>query len=361
MNLKQAKQTIDKIIQKGRVHFYKPFQIAEVLRRHRLNELQNLADLESYKNISKKWRDEVSTILVGRISTSSARYQDDVFNQNACPPEAIVVLGKYNNETNGLIEAYIYKMFEYRVSMVRNLFIKIKHATPATFQLSELISDFEKKPGLKRSIDKIYEITVYALFSTIVRALRIQMSLTIENKDLQVLNDFQAFLTKVIGFKEGSNSLSLPASLFRLGSTNAADRGLDIISNFGPAIQVKHLTLNSEEIGDICEGLSADKIIIVCKDSEVSTLDAVIEQLGLKDRLQSIVTFKDLESWYQTCLNENYSSSLGVNLLADFVREFSNEFPSLEGLDHFMTLRGYDQIQLRDEWQIIDDESVTLS
>lgn len=47
----------------------------------------------------------------------------------------------------------------------------------------------------------------------------------------------------------------LNASLFRLGSTNAADRGLDMVANFEPAIQVKHLTLDADAIADICDGL----------------------------------------------------------------------------------------------------------
>ncbi|CAK0760781.1 hypothetical protein CCP3SC1AL1_2860003 [Gammaproteobacteria bacterium] len=116
MNLKQAKTKLDKVINKGRVHFYKPFQIAEVLRRHRTGELVNLLDLESYKNASRRWRDDVSNLLVGRSSNSSARYQDDVFNENACPPEALVVLGEHNKATNGEVETYIYGMFEAKVS-----------------------------------------------------------------------------------------------------------------------------------------------------------------------------------------------------------------------------------------------------
>ncbi len=116
MNLKNAKATLDKVIRKGRVHFYKPFQIAEILRRHRTGELDDLGDLDSYKNISKRWRDEVSQRLVGRISTSSARYQDDLFNENACPPEALFALGNYNKAHGGEVEAYIYRMFEAQVS-----------------------------------------------------------------------------------------------------------------------------------------------------------------------------------------------------------------------------------------------------
>lgn len=35
MNIKEAKQALDKVISKGRVHLYKPIQIAEILYRDR--------------------------------------------------------------------------------------------------------------------------------------------------------------------------------------------------------------------------------------------------------------------------------------------------------------------------------------
>lgn len=113
----KAKESLDKIINKARVHFYKPFQVAEILRQHRLGYIDDLLDLESYKNPSKKWRNDVSMRLVGRCSTSSARYQDDLFNQFATPPEVLSELGKVNE--NGLVEAYIYYRFKEKLGRFR--------------------------------------------------------------------------------------------------------------------------------------------------------------------------------------------------------------------------------------------------
>lgn len=355
MNLKQAKNKLDTVIKKGRVHFYKPFQIAEILRRHRLGELADLSDLESYKNPSIRWRNEVSNELVGRSSNSSAQYQHNLFNDNACPPEALVALGTYNKGSNGEVEAYIYKMFESKVSSIGDILSLIRKAIPETFDLGKLVETFERKPGLKRSIDKVFEITVYALFSTVVRALRLQVSLTVGNADPTLVKEFSDFLEKVVGLKKGTTSIVLSASLFRLGSTNAADRGLDMVANFGPAIQVKHLTLDADAIADICDGLTADRIVIVCKDTEVSIVDAVIKQLGLSDRLQGLVTFSDLKNWYRICLSEPHRKTLGTTLLQDFIREFTNEFPSLDGLEGFMTKRKYQAVQLSKEWAVTID------
>jgi len=57
--LLNAKRSLDNLISKQRVAFYKPIQIAEILYRARIGELKtNIhADLESYRNPSKKWRD----------------------------------------------------------------------------------------------------------------------------------------------------------------------------------------------------------------------------------------------------------------------------------------------------------------
>ena len=81
-------------------------------------------------------------------------------------------------------------------------------------------------------------------------------------------------------------------------------------------------------------------------------LDAVIKQLGLEGRLQALITFRDLENWYRPCLNKTHRKTLGASLLTDFIREFSNEFPSLDGLPDFLTERGYARIPLTGDWQI---------
>ena len=82
----EAKEALDKIIKKSRVHMYKPIQIAEILYRHRTVGDIDLLNLDDYRTQSKKWRDDISLPLLGRVCTSSARFQDDLFNTNALPP-----------------------------------------------------------------------------------------------------------------------------------------------------------------------------------------------------------------------------------------------------------------------------------
>lgn len=98
-NREQAKTALDTLIRKSRVHLYKPIQIAEILHHARTNPGSiDLANLEDYRNKSKKWRNDVSRVLLGRVCTSSARFQDDLFNDNAIPPQILVELGKKMNE-----------------------------------------------------------------------------------------------------------------------------------------------------------------------------------------------------------------------------------------------------------------------
>lgn len=58
VTLEQAMQALDTVIEKGRVHLYKPIQVAEILYRDRVFKDIDLAKLEDYRSQSKKWRDE---------------------------------------------------------------------------------------------------------------------------------------------------------------------------------------------------------------------------------------------------------------------------------------------------------------
>ncbi len=346
------KQALDTVIRKSRVHLYKPIQIAEILYHHRIDKDLDLSELQSYRNISKRWRDDVSNLLVGRHSTSSQKFQDNIFEANAMPPALLVELGEINSKGKGFVEAYIYKALEARLSSVREIETYIKSSTPEKFSLKELVSFFQTTPGLRRSIDKMYEILVYALFATIVRALKAEVTLEIGNKDAEILKDFERFIKMVLGIDSKQTRLILPAALYRVGVTNAADRGLDIWANFGPAIQVKHLTLTPELMEDIVDSVTADRIVIVCLDTERESIEALLLQVGWGERIQGIITINDLDDWYKLCLSKKYRDNLGKNLLKDVQREFDAEFPSSKGIKPFVESRGYDKIVLPSDWQI---------
>ena len=190
----EAKIALDKIIRKARVHFYKPFQIAEILYHHRVNSVpQDPGNLESYRNTSKRWRDAVSLRLVGRVSTSSQKYQDNLFDANAMPPRLLATPAAYNRENEGVVESYIYHRFKQRRQSVLDAHDYLANSTLPAFSLHHFLNFFEQQ-ALKRSVGKAFEIVVYALFSSLATALQAQVTVAVANPDPQILSDFERFI-----------------------------------------------------------------------------------------------------------------------------------------------------------------------
>ena len=239
MSIHEAKKALDKLIDKARVHLYKPIQIAEILYKHRksTDNAIELDNLETYRNPSKKWRDVICLQFLGRISTSSARYQDDIFNENAIPPPILSQLGEENIAKNGMVEAYIYRRFSERFSQMTSGLDYCSLHDKSNFQLYEFIELFWAEAGLRRSIDKVYEIIVYSLFSALVEVLELSVEVSYNPDKQAILKDFSDFAEKVLNLSTEVASFKTTAKIYRVGVTNAADRGMDMWANFGLAIQ----------------------------------------------------------------------------------------------------------------------------
>lgn len=345
VSVKDAKRALDVVIDKGRVHLYKPIQVAEILYRDRVFGDINLANLEDYRAQSKKWRDIVTIPLVGRKCTSSARFQDDLFNDNATPPSVLVVLGEENRRTNGAVEAYIYGQFTNKHIQLSNALDYCIKASTETFYVKDFIDSFWNEPGLKRSLDKIYEIIVYALFSTLVEALNLKVEITVKDDAFPLLKEFEDFSQKVMCLDCVSPQHIQDAKVYRVGVTNAADRGLDMYSNWGPAIQIKHLSLDTTLAENIVNSVSSDKIVIVCKDAEKEVIVSLLSQIGWRTHIQSIVTENDLINWYEKALRGKYSNILGEKLLYCLVEEIAEEFPSVDDTPEIIKSRHYELIK----------------
>ncbi|MCK6625739.1 MAG: HaeII family restriction endonuclease [Anaerolineae bacterium] len=349
-NLIAAKNALDRIIRKGRAHLYKPIHIAEVLYYSRNGVARvNVSQLDTYRTISKRWRDDVSRRLVGRRSTSTAKYQDDIFNDSAMPPQLLAILDEENKRQDGVVEVYIYHKIRQRLQDVADAYNYLEQSTVDTFSLKAFLDYFEKRPGLKRSVDKAYEIVVYALFSTLVDELKATVSLTLDNPDPGVLEDFSLFAEYVLGVNQSKTVIVKPARIYRGGVANAADRGLDMWANFGPAVQVKHLRLDAELADEIAEEVATDDIVIVCKTAEATLIQSLLNQIGKP--IRGIITQDNLLDWYALCLTK-YQSRMGDKILRHLRNEFTQEFPSLEGMPSFLNERGYTVTKLTDDWQL---------
>lgn len=344
----KAKKALDALINKSRVHLYKPIQIGEILYHSRVYNDVNLDDLESYRNKSKHWRNEMTKILLGRVCTSSARFQDDLFNETAIPPKTLKVLAIENKKSKGAVEAYIYSRFISRQDQLSDALNKCINATKETFYLKNFINSFWTQPGLKRSLDKIYEIIVYSLFSTLVEALKLQTVVCVDSTKIGILTEFEDFAKMVMCLDAKTHTSTQDAKVFRVGITNAADRGLDMYSNWGPAIQIKHLSLDVELAQSIVTNIASDRVVIVCKDAEKKIIVSLLTQIGWKSKIQSIITEKNLISWYEKALRGKYANSIGNTLLKKLRTEIAKEFPSIKNTPQILRERHYELIKNTD-------------
>ena len=349
--LEEAKTRLDLIIGKSRVDLYKPIHIAEVLYRSRAVGDFDIAKLETFQNSSLRWRNEVTSNLAGKISTSSARYQHDVWNQTAMPVELLVVLDKENKMTNGAVEKYIYSRYGERQGTVSNVISLIKEATPENFQLESLLELFVKESGIRRSIDKAYEIVVYSLFETIISALEAKVKISVSEDSKPLLQEFSELAKVLLGVDEDKLSWEQTAHIFRVGVTNAADRGLDMWANFGVAVQVKHLTLNEKLANSIANQVESDSLVIVCEDAEAKVIETVLKQIGYGARVRGIVKESDLVKWYEKCIRGKFSEKLAKPLLERLLNGFEAEFPFSTTLSDFLENRNYDSLKVSELWK----------
>lgn len=358
IDINQAKARLDLLIAKARVDLYKPVQIAEVLRQCRLNGAINAAVLGTYRNPSVHWRDEVTLRLLGKKSTSSARFQHDLWNATAMPPDYMAALDQENKNVEGVVERYIYMRFAERQGTVSKMIAAIATTTPDKFDLSGLLKLFVSQPGIRRSIDKAYEIVTHSLFETIVTSLGATVRVNIPDENRDLLAEFSGLAKVLLGLEGDTLSWEIPAHVYRVGVTNAADRGLDMWANFGPAVQVKHLTLNVNLASSIVDQVESDHIVLVCRDTDAQVIEAITRQIGWGRRVRGILRESELLNWYELCLRGKYSDRLAAPLLQLLKEGFRAEFPLSENISDFLIERGYLKIEPPSLWRTDIDSVV---
>lgn len=341
MKVSEAKNRLDLIIGKSRVDMYKPLQVAETLYNSRKGIKIDFDKIDSYKNLSCKWRDEVSIRLLGKRCTSSAQFQHNIWNSNAFPPAVMKALDAENKAKKGAVENYIYHQLNTRLATVTSIIQYIRQSSPKTFDLPELLGMFVSGRGLRRSIDKAYEIITYGLFETVVVALDAIVTVSVPEERLKLLLEFEDLAKILLGVDSKTTSFSRPAHIYRVGVTNAADRGLDMWANFGPAVQVKHLTLDGSLASQIVDQVESDHIVVVCQQCEADVIRIVARQIGWGRRVLGIVTETELTEWYERCLRGKYAKELGTTLLNNLLTGFEAEFTQDSEVAGFILERGY--------------------
>lgn len=354
-----AKQRLDRLIGKSRSDLYKPVAIAEILFRSRVEKAIRLDVKEDYRRRSYEWMRAIILELHNKTTSLNSRYWDQTFDDDVVPPSALVELGAINETGRGLVETYIYAHIRAKFAALGVIRHELKTVKPGEFRLISFLRRFEEDSRFRRSVDKAYEIVVYALFNSVVAELKAEVTLSVDVERGLVLRDFEDFARLVLGVDVDRPSISCPARLFRVGTANANDAGLDMWANFGPAVQVKHLSLSADQVGDICQGVQADQVIVVCKSADALAISTIIKQLGLDQKLRGMITDADLERWYSQCCGDRYKETLGRNVIDGILREMWLEFPlaDLDRFDAFCNRRGYEINTLDGEWAINDASS----
>lgn len=354
LSIEQAKEQLDKVLNKARVDWYKPIQIAEVLYHSRIYEDIDIVDKETYRVPSRHWRDVITRRLLNKVSTSSARFQDNVWENNAAYPEMLIALDEENKKTSGCVEKYIYLCFSKQQSTVTKI-ISSAHTVASDFYLEDFLNLFRHQKGIRRSIDKAYEIVAYSLFEVVVTSLEAVVCVEVPVEKHGMLQEFSDLAQKLLGVNEKLTQRCIPAHIYRVGVTNAADRGLDMWANFGPAIQVKHLTLDKEIAQEIVDQVESDHVVIVCKDIDAATIEIVLKQIGWGQRVRGIVRESELIFWYDKCLRGKYAPELGESLMNILTENLKREFPQTASIIEFIEERGYTRIESPMLWKTWDN------
>lgn len=103
-------------------------------------------------------------------------------------------------------------------------------------------------------------------------------------------------------------------------------------------------------VESIASDITADRIIIVCKECERDILVSVLQQFGSASRIQGVITESELERWYEKALRGQSAELIGDKVMQRLENEIKVEFPSTTEFDDFFTTRGYDQLSTVDIW-----------
>ena len=120
------------------------------------------------------------------------------------------------------------------------------------------------------------------------------------------------------------------------------------------AIQVKHLSLTEELAESIVSSVSSDRIVIVCKDSEERLILSLLNQIGWKAKIQSVITERDLVLWYEKALRGKYADEIGEKVITTLADEILLEFPTTNKKDfkRFKRTRGYNASLNKGLWRV---------
>lgn len=324
MKFDLALQQLDRVISLSRVEMYKPIQIAETLREFTLNKSFTPTSLETYRSLSRDLRNKVTLELIGKVSTSSMRYQDDVWNPSALPPAALSTLTSFNR--NHEVEEYIYQHV-YAKSLQMIEIRKILDEIKGSEEVKSIFRLFDT-PGLRSSADRLFEVFALAVLQTQIEKSNFTFTLSGDSKSIAGLTG-----KKLISIAQGEGN---QLKLAKMGHTNAADAGLDIWTNFGVVISVKNYFLNLDLFRKVLDDTPVGLLVIICESTN-SIVEKELKRVADK-REVVLITSEELLSDVELLLKDSSLSKVFIRKLITF---YDKEFPLAVTLEGFMKKRSY--------------------
>lgn len=347
-----AWQRLDRLIANGRNQLLMPITIAEVLNKLASGDA-SLENLEAIRKDSYHWCGEVCQHLFRKSLSLNRSYWDKLYAQHM-PVDALTALAIENKARGGIAEAYVYARLRQTAESLQPLRQAICNGPGGGFTLQNFLTAFEKDKRLARSAGPAYEVIVHALFNAIAERVGARITISVAESEAAILGDFQDFCRLLLGVDAEKTTRTIDARLYRVGGTNSQDGGVDLWANFGPAIQVKHISLNPQKVGPIVESVQAEHIVIVCRKADKSKIDAVIQGAGWGSRVQGVITNIDLLRWYDLALGPKHAVAMAGPLFRTLLTEFDDEFPLANPavIDTFARTRGYDRHTLDGVWSL---------
>lgn len=302
---------------------YKPIQVAETLRNLVKDPQYDPLDIESYRNLSREWRNAVTRELFGKVSTSSMRFQDDLWNDSALPPQALEKLLELNKENN-VVEEYVYQHVYWKNRKLIDLRKAITEVEDYETFL-ELYREFDT-PEFRSSQDRLFEVLSISTLQTNLDG--INLKLRIEGEIEKLKGTSSSILV------EFSHKRDMNLKLGKLGHTNAADAGMDIWSNFGAIISVKNYHVDLNLYKQILDDTPIGDLVIICKTHDES-LNELAKQSDRPLRfIKELELFEDVRNYFA-------DKQKRTSFLQLFTSFFDREFPLAQSLEKFMNNRGY--------------------
>jgi hypothetical protein len=337
-----ARSVVEKMHRRTRGKNFKLVRLGEVLHLERTRpDVIDVQRADTYLKLSREQRDEITRELFGSVSRSNREWDDIIVpRRNAAP--VLATLTRENHRVRAQVEAFIYSLIGADIAAVGNLIDWCETVEPGRFSIADLLSRCRGDDRLRRQMPTLFELVTFAVCATVVEALRIDVALTVSPGRSRSLKSEPAFRALFGHLLQDQAGRVRRGRLERVSVANAADGGLDIVSNFGLNVQVKHGTLDAKLAQTIARATAVEDLVVVCRSIAPTFCDC----RQTDTRVRGVVTEDDLVRLASRTVGGELGREAEPALRQRIVAELRREFPGVapDRFDRFFKERGYHNV-----------------